>query len=56
THEKQYPTLAIMARDYLSIPTTSAPVEQLFSKSGNVVTSERNKLESGMIQAIMCLK
>ncbi|CAG8510227.1 846_t:CDS:2, partial [Dentiscutata erythropus] len=32
------------------------PVERLFSKSGNVITPERNRLESGTIQAIMCLK
>ncbi|CAG8646816.1 17983_t:CDS:2 [Gigaspora margarita] len=56
THEQQYPTLAIMARDYLLIPATSAPVERLFSESGNVITYERNRLEGDTIQAIMCLK
>ena len=45
-----------MAQDYLSIPSTSAPVERLFSQSGNVITSERNRLSSDTIRAIMCLK
>ena len=45
-----------MARDYLCVPATSAPVERLFSASGNLITSERNRLGSDVIRAIMCLK
>ena len=56
SHENNYPTLARMARDYLMIPATSAPVERLFSESGNLITSERNRLGSDVIRAIMCLK
>jgi hypothetical protein len=51
SHESNYPTLARMARDYLVIPATSAPVERLFSESGNVITSERNRLGSDVIRA-----
>lgn len=56
SHESNYPTLARMAQDYLVIPATSAPVERLFSESGNVITSERNRLGSDVIRATMCLK
>jgi hypothetical protein len=55
-HEINYPTLSMVTRDYLSIPSTSVPVEQLFSQSGNVITPERNKLGSNTIRATMCLK
>ncbi|CAG8852459.1 4506_t:CDS:1, partial [Gigaspora margarita] len=45
-----------MARDYLAIPATSAPVERIFSESGKIITTERNRLGSGTIKALMCLK
>ncbi|GBC32317.2 zinc finger BED domain-containing protein RICESLEEPER 2-like [Rhizophagus irregularis DAOM 181602=DAOM 197198] len=56
SHKSNYPTLVKMARNYLAIPATSAPVERLFSESGNLITPERNRLRSDIIHAIMCLK
>ncbi|CAG8603594.1 464_t:CDS:2 [Gigaspora rosea] len=34
-----------------TIPATSAPVERIFSESGNIITPERNWLGSGTIKA-----
>ncbi|CAG8842192.1 17368_t:CDS:2, partial [Gigaspora margarita] len=33
-----------------------APVERIFSESGNIITSECNRLGSGTIKALICLK
>lgn len=48
-------TLAQIAFEVLSIPATSVPSEQAFSKSGNIITKKRNRLSNKNIQASMCL-
>ena len=55
TYQLRYPALSRMARDYLAIPGTSARIEEIFSESGEVISNERNRLNSSSIQAIMCL-
>jgi hypothetical protein len=45
-----------MARDYLAIPSTSVPVERVFSGGADLVTKKRCRLSSESIQACMCLK
>jgi hypothetical protein len=56
THQGIYPKLALMARDYLAIPATSASSERLFSSSKNLITNNRNSLNEDTIQAHECLK
>ena len=39
-----FPNLSQVARRYLGMSATTAPVERLFSVSGQVVTAKRNRL------------
>jgi len=45
-----------MARQYLAIPATSAPVERVFSIGGNIVTESRNRLDPKTIKKTVLLK
>ncbi|CAG8847515.1 31793_t:CDS:1, partial [Gigaspora margarita] len=40
THENRYPTLAIMAQNYLATTVTSIFVKCIFSESSNFINSE----------------
>jgi hypothetical protein len=51
-----YPCLARIARDYLSIPATSAPVERVFSGGADLITKKRGSLNEDTIRDCMCLK
>ena len=44
-----------MARDFLAIPATSVPVEQILSQAGDLITKKRNRLLPKSIKEIMCL-
>ena len=55
-NEQQFSKLARIVCDYLAIPATSVPVEQVFSTSKNLITKRRNRLLSKTIRACMCLK
>jgi hypothetical protein len=55
-HASNYSHLAMMARDYLAIPATSAPVERIFSGGMDLVTLKRGCLSKKTIQACFCLK
>lgn len=56
TQQKQYPNLARMALDILSIPAMSAGPERLFSGAKITITDRRNRLGMSSINALMCLK
>ena len=45
-----------MARDFLAIPATSVPSEQIFSIAGQILTKRRSCLSESMMNAIMCSK
>ena len=55
-HELQYPHLAKMAKYYLAIPASSAPVERIFSGDADLITQTRCRLSANTIRYCMCLK
>jgi hypothetical protein len=55
-HSSEYSILSQMAKDYLTIMSTSVPCEQLFSIAGKQITPTRNRLNSDTTQACLCLK
>ncbi|XP_055354979.1 uncharacterized protein LOC129600473 [Paramacrobiotus metropolitanus] len=55
-NSKNYSGLSRMAVDFFSCCVSSVESERWFSKSGKLVTKERNRLLSDAVQAVMCLK
>ena len=55
-HEKDYPVLSQMAKDYLTIQATSVPSERAFSISGLTISKTRNRLDPETARAIICVK
>ena len=53
-HEVIYPILTKMAYDIFSVPAMSTEVERIFSDNARIVTDDRNRLQSGTIEAIEC--
>ena len=54
--ESQYPSLAGMAFDMLSIPAMSAECERVFSSSKLLLDDRRNRMKEDMIKASECLR
>ena len=55
-NEKEYLALAQMAKDILSMPASSAPVERLFSIAGRVFTPLRCSLKDDRFQQLMFIR
>jgi hypothetical protein len=45
-----------MARRFLAVPATSAPVERTFSIGSNVVSKSRNRLDPDTVKRTVLLK
>ena len=52
-NEQAYPTLATIAKKTLSVPSSSAPVERLFSIAGKVFSPERCQLTDKTFEQLM---
>jgi len=56
THQNEFPTLAKIAKDYLTIQATSIPCEQLFSLANHTIRKTRSRLHPQTARASICLK
>lgn len=56
TNQDKYPNLANVAKKYLCIPATSAPVERLFSIAGKFFRPERCRLSDKTFEMLMMIK
>uniref|UniRef100_A0A3P9CVN5 BED-type domain-containing protein n=1 Tax=Maylandia zebra TaxID=106582 RepID=A0A3P9CVN5_9CICH len=55
-HEREYPLLALQAKQYLSIPGTSVPSEREFSTAGDIVTAQRSCLTPQHVDQLLFLQ
>jgi hypothetical protein len=54
-HKLQYLILSKIAKDYIRIPSTSVSSEQVFFKSGELISKKRNRLNNNTIEAYIYL-
>ena len=55
-HENEYPSLARMAFDILSIPAMAAECERVFSSTKLLLTDRRARMKEDIIEASECLR
>ena len=55
-NKQKYPLLSRLAKDVLGVPSSSAPVERLFSIAGKVFTPERCRLIDGRFAQLMFIR
>ena len=51
---RDFPTLALIAKDILAIPVSTVASESAFSTSGRFVTPHRSRLHPKTLEALMC--
>jgi hypothetical protein len=54
--EKRYPHIALMARQYLAVPASSAAVERIFSFAGLSYSDLRKSLHDTTLEEFMWIK
>jgi len=52
-NEAEFPAVARIARDYMSMLASSVPSEAAFSAAGRLVTDQRTSLDSSTVQNLM---
>ena len=52
-NEKTFPNVAVMARQYLGCPASSAAVERLFSQVGIAFSDKRKRASPNTLTSIM---
>jgi len=52
----KYPILSLIARRFLAIPATSAPVKRTFSINSNIITKNQNQLDVNTVKQTVLLK
>ena len=56
THALTFPTLSVIARNYLCIPATAALSERVFSVAGLTISKQRSKLNSENASCLIFLR
>lgn len=54
-YNSMYPSVATIAKQYLPVMATSVPSERFFSKAGNILTENRNRLTPEHLQQLLFL-
>ena len=55
-HVRAFPVLSIMARDLLTLPTSTVASESAFNIGGRVLEERRSRLSFDMLDFLMCLE
>lgn len=55
-NKTEFPTLYIIAMDYLPIQATSVPCERVFSSAKDTDTAKRNRISPVLMEALQMLK
>ena len=55
-NERKFPVLAKLAREFFGVPSSSSPVERLFSIAGKVFTPDRCRLKDNRFEQLMFIR
>ena len=55
TRQNLLPNLSRLELKYLCVTATSVPSERIFSKTGNIITDNRNRLKPNLVNELVFL-